>query len=378
SSEFEQESLFLEKKIFKLAGKDFNIGSPKQLGQVLFTDLGIKGGKKTKSGTFSTNSSTLSSLSDQDYEIAQLILEWRELTKLKSTYTDALQNQATENNSRVHTSYGLANTLTGRLSSNDPNLQNIPIRTNRGRKIRKAFICETKKILMSFDYSQIELRLAAEISGDDNFIKAFKNDEDIHSATASQIFGTSTINTQAEMRRKAKAINFGILYGISPYGLAKQLSVTNSEAKNYIDDYFRKYPKIKKYMDDKIEFAKTNLFVETIFGRRCNIKNINDKNFSVRGFAERQAINAPIQGTAADIIKLAMIELNKMIINNELEAKIILQVHDELIFEIKELDKGGVVDKIKNIMENVHLEFKTFKVPLLVDYGIGKNWGDAH
>jgi len=378
SKEFERESLVLEKKIFNLAGKNFNIGSPKQLGEILFIDLSIQGGKKTKTGTFSTDSSTLSNLSDQGYEIASLILEWRELTKLKSTYTDALQNQATINKSRVHTSYGIANTLTGRLSSNDPNLQNIPIRTSNGRKIRKAFICNTNKILMSFDYSQIELRLAAEISGDNNFIEAFNNNEDIHSSTASQIFGISTAKLDSEMRRKAKAINFGILYGISPYGLAKQIGVTNSEAKIYIENYFNKYPKIKKYMDDQIEFAKTNFYVETIFGRRCNIKNINDKNFAVRGFAERQAINAPIQGTAADIIKLAMIELNKMIIKDELKIKILLQVHDELIFEIIGSKKDTTVEKIKYVMENTHLEFKNFKVPLIVDYGVGNNWGDAH
>ena len=378
SEEFQKDSIILEKKIYKFAGKIFNIGSPKQFGEILFVDLGIKGGKKTKSGTFSTDSSTLLSLSDQGYEIASLTLDWRELTKLKSTYTDALQNQATKNNTRVHTSYGVANTLTGRLSSNDPNLQNIPIRTSNGRKIRKAFICDPNKILISFDYSQIELRLAAEISGDTNFIKAFKNNEDIHSATASQIFNIKTEKIDAEMRRKAKAINFGILYGISPYGLAKQLAITNSEAKNYIEDYFNKYPKIKKYMDDQIQFAKTNLYVETIFGRRCNIKSINDKNFSVRGFAERQAINAPIQGTAADVIKLAMIELHKMITADDLDAKILLQVHDELIFEIDEANKEVSIDKIKNVMENIHLNFKNFEVPLLVDYGFGDNWGDAH
>ena len=378
SIDFEKDSLILEKKIYKLAGKNFNIGSPKQLGEILFIDLNIKGGKKTKTGTFSTDSSTLSNLSDQGYEIASLILDWRELTKLKSTYTDALQNQATKNNSRVHTSYGVANTLTGRLSSNDPNLQNIPIRTRNGRKIRKAFICDSKKILMSFDYSQIELRLAAEISGDNNFIKAFKNNEDIHSSTASQIFNINVDSLDLEMRRKAKAINFGILYGISPYGLAKQLDVTNSEAKKYIEDYFKKYPQIKKYMDDQIEFAKTNLYVETIFGRKCNIKSINDKNFSVRGFAERQAINAPIQGTAADIIKLAMIELYKMISSNDLNAQILLQVHDELIFEIDESYKDISIEIIKNVMEKIHLQFKDFEVPLVVDYGFGKNWGDAH
>ena len=378
SKEFEKESLILENKIFKLAGKDFNIGSPKQLGEILFIELKIAGGKKTKSGTFSTDVSTLTNLSDQGYEIASLILEWRELTKLKSTYTDALQKQATKHQSRVHTSYGIANTLTGRLSSNDPNLQNIPIRTANGRKIRKAFISEANKILMSFDYSQIELRLAAEISGDKNFIEAFKNNEDIHSSTASQIFGVDSTKLDPEMRRKAKAINFGILYGISPYGLAKQLSVTNSEAKIYIENYFKKYPKIKQYMDTQIEFAKTNLYVETIFGRRCNVKNINDKNFAVRGFAERQAINAPIQGTAADIIKLAMIELNKIILKEELKAKMLLQVHDELIFEIDKKEKDTSVKKIKLVMENTHLQFKDFQVPLLVDYGFGNNWGDAH
>ena len=378
SKEFEKESLILENKIFKLAGKDFNIGSPKQLGEILFIELKISGGKKTKSGTFSTDVSTLSNLSDQGYEIASLILEWRELTKLKSTYTDALQKQATKHQSRVHTSYGIANTLTGRLSSNDPNLQNIPIRTANGRKIRKAFISEANKILMSFDYSQIELRLAAEISGDKNFIEAFKNNEDIHSSTASQIFGVDSTKLDPEMRRKAKAINFGILYGISPYGLAKQLSVTNSEAKIYIENYFKKYPNIKQYMDTQIEFAKTNLYVETMFGRRCNVKNINDKNFAVRGFAERQAINAPIQGTAADIIKLAMIEFDKIIHSEELKAKMLLQVHDELIFEIDEADKDSSVEKIKFVMENVHLQFKDFQVPLLVDYGFGNNWGDAH
>ena len=378
STDFEKESLILEKKIFKLAGTDFNIGSPKQLGEVLFVELKIEGAKKTKSGSFSTDSSTLSSLSDQGYEIAKLILDWRELTKLKSTYTDALQKQATKNNSRVHTSYGLANTLTGRLSSNDPNLQNIPIRTNNGKKIRKAFICDKENFLMSFDYSQIELRLAAEISGDRNFINAFKNNEDIHSATASQIFNISPDKLDDEMRRKAKAINFGILYGISPYGLAKQLKVSNLEAKKYIEDYFIKYPKIKQYMDRQIDFAKTNLYVETIFGRKCNIKSINDKNFAVRGFAERQAINAPIQGTAADIIKLAMIELNNMIISKKLEAKILLQVHDELIFEIDKSKKDVSTEQIKNVMESIHLEYMSFEVPILVDYGFGKNWGEAH
>ena len=378
SKEFENESIVLEKKIYKLAGKQFNIGSPKQLGEILFIDLKIDGGKKTKSGSFSTDSSTLTNLSENGYNIAKLILDWRELTKLKSTYTDALQIQASKQNLRVHTSYGLANTLTGRLSSNDPNLQNIPIRTKNGRKIRKAFICDDKNILVSFDYSQIELRLAAEISGDKNFIQAFKNNEDIHSSTASQIFNLKQSQLDSEMRRKAKAINFGILYGISPYGLAKQLNVSNSEAKKYIEGYFEKYPKIKEYMDTQIDFAKTNLFVETLFGRKCNINNINDKNFAIRGFSERQAINAPIQGTASDIIKLAMIKINDLITSKKLKLKMLLQVHDELIFEMTKENYESYIKIVKEVMENNHLEYKDFTVPLLVDYGLGKDWGDAH
>ncbi len=377
-NDFEKESLLLEKKIYKLAGKDFNIGSPKQLGEILFIDLKIEGAKKTKSGTYSTDVSTLSSLSEQGYEIASLILEWRELTKLKSTYTDSLQSQATKNNSRVHTSYGLANTLTGRLSSNDPNLQNIPIRTEKGKKIRNAFIAENKNKLVSFDYSQIELRLAAEISKDKNFTQAFLNGIDIHASTAIEIFNLKDKEITSDHRRKAKAINFGILYGISPYGLAKQLSITNSEAKKYIEKYFARYPKIKEYMDDQISFAKTNQYVKTIFGRKCNIRGINDKNFAVRGFSERQSINAPIQGTAADIIKIAMIEIQKNILAKKLDAKMLLQVHDELIFEINEKNISESSIIIKEIMEKSHLQYKDFIVPLTVEYGIGNTWGESH
>ena len=261
SNEFEKESKLIEKKIYNLSKKKFNIGSPKQLGEILFLDLEIPGGKKTKSGAFSTDSSTLNYLASQGHDIALFVLEWRELTKLKSTYTDALQEQVNNKNNRVHTSYGLANTLTGRLSSNDPNLQNIPIRTENGKKIRKAFISDKKNCLISFDYSQIELRLAAEISKDKNFIQAFQNNEDIHNSTAKEIFNLSNSKLGSDHRRKAKIINFGILYGISPYGLAKQLDITNSEAKNYIQEYFIKYPKIKEYMDSQINFAKTQNFV---------------------------------------------------------------------------------------------------------------------
>ena len=377
SNEFENESKKLEKNIYKLSKIEFNIGSPKQLGEILFVNLKIPGGKKTKSGTYSTDSSTLNNLALDGFEIAQLVLDWRELTKLKSTYTDALF-RLTDDKSRVHTSFGLANTLTGRLSSTDPNLQNIPIRTENGKKIRTAFVSGKGKKLVSFDYSQIELRLAAEISSDKNFIKAFKNNEDIHASTAKEIFNLDDSQINNDYRRKAKAINFGILYGISPYGLAKQLDISNTEAKNYINEYFIKYPKIKKYMDHQIDFAKTNQYVETIFKRKINIKGISDKNFAVRGFAERQAINAPIQGSAADIIKLAMIEIHKEIKLKNIEAEMLLQVHDELIFEVENKKYDSLVSHVKMIMESVHLKYKDFSVPLTVDFGVGDHWGQAH
>ncbi len=377
SNEFENESKKLEKNIYKLSKEEFNIGSPKQLGEILFVNLKIPGGKKTKSGTYSTDSSTLNNLALDGFEIAQLVLDWRELTKLKSTYTDALF-RLTDDKSRVHTSFGLANTLTGRLSSTDPNLQNIPIRTENGKKIRTAFVSGKGKKLVSFDYSQIELRLAAEISSDKNFIKAFKNNEDIHASTAKEIFNLNDSQINNDYRRKAKAINFGILYGISPYGLAKQLDISNTEAKDYINEYFIKYPKIKKYMEHQIDFAKTNQYVETIFKRKINIKGITDKNFAVRGFAERQAINAPIQGSAADIIKLAMIEIHKEIKLKNIEAEMLLQVHDELIFEVETKKYDNLVSNVKKIMESVHLKYKDFSVPLTVDFGAGDHWGQAH
>jgi len=377
SNEFENESKKLEKNIYKLSKEVFNIGSPKQLGEILFVNLKIPGGKKTKSGSYSTDSSTLNNLALDGFEIAQLVLDWRELTKLKSTYTDALF-RLTDDKSRVHTSFGLANTLTGRLSSTDPNLQNIPIRTENGKKIRTAFVSGKGKKLVSFDYSQIELRLAAEISSDKNFIKAFKNNEDIHASTAKEIFNLNDSQINNDYRRKAKAINFGILYGISPYGLAKQLDISNTEAKDYINEYFIKYPKIKKYMENQIDFAKTNQYVETIFKRKINIKGIADKNFAVRGFAERQAINAPIQGSAADIIKLAMIEIHKEIKLKNIEAEMLLQVHDELIFEVESKKYDNLVSNVKTIMESVHLKYKDFSVPLTVDFGAGDHWGQAH
>jgi len=378
SKEFQNQSLKLENKIFDITKKNFNIGSPKQLGEILFIEMGIKGGKKTKSGSFSTDSSILEGLADQGYEIAKNVLDWRELTKLRSTYTEALLEQANKFTNRIHTSYSTATTLTGRLSSNDPNLQNIPIRTENGKKIRNAFISEPKNKLVSFDYSQIELRLAAEISKDQNFTDAFIQGQDIHSSTAKEIFNIKDKDLNSEHRRKAKAINFGILYGISPYGLAKQLSISNTEGKKYIEEYFSRYPKIKDYMEYQIKFAKTNNYVETIFGRRCNIKGINDKNFSLRGFAERQSINAPIQGTASDIIKFSMIEIHEKVLEKKLNAKMLLQVHDELVFEIEDKYLDESISIIKEIMEKTHLRYKDFSVPLNVDYGIGANWSESH
>ena len=377
SREFSKEINILEEKIFTISKTNFNIGSPKQLGEVLFGKMQIKGGKKTKSGTFSTDSNTLEEIASHGEKIAKYILSWRELSKLRSTYSEALVDQISKTTKRVHTSYANATTITGRLSSNDPNLQNIPIRTENGRKIRKAFIAEKGYNLVSFDYSQIELRLAAEISKDQNLIKAFKDGEDIHSKTASEIFSIKIKDLNSDHRRKAKAINFGIIYGISPYVLAKQLSITNSEGKNYIENYFKRFPKIKEYMENQTKFCKKNLYVETLFGRRCYIRGINDKNFSLRGFSERQSINAPIQGTAADIIKIAMNRIHEEINNKIIHAKMLLQVHDELVFEIENKEKKSI-EKIKTIMENSHKEFIDFKVPLVVDYKIGFNWGESN
>ena len=378
SLEFQNESEKLEKQVFNITKKNFNIGSPKQLGEILFIDMGIKGGKKTKTGTYSTDSGILEDLAHQGHKIAELVLDWRELTKLRSTYTEALLEQAQEKTHRVHTSYSIATTLTGRLSSNDPNLQNIPIRTENGKKIRNAFIAENKNILVSFDYSQIELRLVAEMSQDKNLIEAFVQGEDIHNSTAKEVFNLKDEDITSELRRKAKAINFGMIYGISPYGLAKQLSISNTEGKQYIQDYFTRFPKIKEYMDYQINFAKTNNYVETIFGRRCNIRGINDKNFALRGFAERQSINAPIQGTAADIIKLAMIEIHRNILLKKINAKMLLQVHDELVFEIEDRHIEETIPEIQIIMEKNHLEYKNFTVPLTVDHSAGSNWGQSN
>ena len=313
SKKFGERLISKEKEIFKLSGKEFNIGSPKQLGEIIYNDLKIAKLKKTKKGSLATNAKVLEDLASSGHKFPKLVLEWRQDSKLKSTYTDALQDHIDSKTKRVHTSFLLAATNTGRLASSDPNLQNIPIKTTDGKEIRKAFVAEEGNILISADYNQIEMRILADMADVKELKKAFKNNQDIHSLTASQVFGAPLNKVNDEMRRKAKAINFGIIYGITQYGLAKQISVSNQEAKDFIDEYFKKFPEIKDYMNTTIKFCRKNGYVNNIFGRRIHPRGINDKNFSIRSFQERAAINAPIQGSAADIIRLAMIEVDKKI-----------------------------------------------------------------
>ncbi len=310
----------------------------------------------------------------QGHEIAEKILEWRSLSKLVNTYTKALIKEINPETGRVHTHFNINSTTTGRLSSNAPNLQNIPIRTENGRKIRKAFVADKGKKLIGADYSQIELRLLAHMANIDVLKKAFSNNEDIHTATAAQVFGVDPNNVDSETRRAAKTINFGIIYGQSAFGLAKQLRIGRGEAKEYIDKYFEQYPGIRKYMDETIIFAKEHEYVETIHGRKIYLNGINDKNGMTRSFAERAAINAPLQGTAADIIKLAMINLDKKLIEVNSSAKILLQIHDELIIECDEVDAEKTAEIVKSVMENVI----KLSIPLIVDTNIGNHWGEIH
>ncbi len=380
SKKFEKKINKIETQIFKIAKKKFNIGSPKQLGEIIYNDLKIAKLKKTKKGSLATNASILEDLSFQGHLFPKLILEWRQSTKLKNTYTDALQEHINKKTGRVHTSFLLAATNTGRLASSDPNLQNIPIKSQDGREIRNAFEAEKNNILISADYNQIEMRILADLADVRELRKAFKNNEDIHNLTASEVFNVSTKMVTDELRRKAKAINFGIIYGITQYGLAKQISVTNQEASEFIDAYFKKFPEIKDYMNQTIKFCRTNGFVKTIFGRKVHLRGINDKNFSVRSFQERAAINAPIQGSAADIIRLAMIKINqKKIDDKKFEAKMLLQIHDELIFETNIKNKKYSMSNITEIMESVaSSEFYKFSIPLEVNVNSGYNWGEAN
>ena len=380
SINFEKKINQLESKIFKISNKKFNIASTKQLGEILYNELKIGSLKKTKKGSFATSASILEDLAFKGHEVPKLVLDWRQISKLKNTYTDALPGHINQNSGRVHTSFLLAATSTGRLASSDPNLQNIPIKNDEGREIRKAFVAENNHSLISSDYNQIEMRILADIADVKELKEAFKNNEDIHSLTASQVFNLPISKVDENTRRKAKAINFGIIYGISQYGLAKQIAVSNNEAKDFLDLYFKKFPEIKDYMNTTINFCRKNGYVTNVFGRRCYLRGINDKNFNVRNFQERAAINAPIQGTAADVMRLAMIDIFHYINKENLtNLKMILQIHDELIFEVVDKDSQKVSKFIKKIMSDVSSnKFYNFSVPLTVDINIGKGWEEAH
>ena len=370
----------LEKEIFKESKKEFNIGSPKQLGEILYNELKIAALKKTKKGGFATSAAVLEDLAFKGHKLPRHILDWRQLTKLKNTYTDTLPEHLNTKTNRVHTSFLLAATTTGRLASREPNLQNIPIKTEDGKEIRKAFISEKNHQLISADYNQIEMRILADIADVSELKKAFKNNEDIHSLTASQVFNIPLNQIDDEMRRRAKAINFGIIYGISQYGLAKQISVSNQEAADFLKSYFKKFPEIKDYMNTTINFCRKKGYVNNIFGRRCYITGINDKNYNIRNFQERAAINAPIQGSAADIMRLAMIKISEAFGEKpDYKTKMLLQIHDELVFETHKDEIKKIVPIIKKKMSDISSsEHHKFSTPLTVDINSGNNWGETH
>ena len=378
SNDFATRIVELEAIIHEQAGSSFNIASPKQLGEILFDQMGLEGGKKSKTGAWSTGADVLEDLAANGVAIAQSVLDYRQLAKLKSTYTDALMKSINPDSGRVHTSYSMVGASTGRLSSSDPNLQNIPIRTHEGRQIRTAFVARKGYKLISADYSQIELRLVAHVAGEESMIAAFHKGVDIHAQTAAEVFNVPLETMDAETRRRAKAINFGIIYGISGFGLARQLSIPQGEARDYIKAYFERFPGIRAYMDEAKQFAKVNHYVETLFGRRIHIPQIEDKNQAVRAFAERQAINAPIQGSAADIIKRAMIRLPAALRGENIDADMLLQVHDELIFEVPEDQTDKAVAAITRIMEEAAAPVLSLKVPLVAEAGIADSWAEAH
>ena len=377
SKKFEKKISLIEDKIYKISKKKFNIGSTKQLGEIMYEDLKIASLKKTKKGSYATSASVLEDLAFKGNQFPKLVLEWRQISKLKNTYSDSLQEHINPKTKRVHTSFLLAATTTGRLASSDPNLQNIPIKSEDGKDIRKSFIAEKDHILISADYNQIEMRILADLADVKELKKAFKKNEDIHSLTASQIFNTDIKKVNQDQRRKAKAINFGIIYGISQYGLAKQINVSNYEAEEFLNSYFAKFPEIKVYMDKTIKFCRKSGYVNNIFGRKSHFVNINDKNYNVRNFQERAAINAPIQGSAAEIMRLAMIRLYKKLTNQK--TKMLLQIHDELIFETHK-DEAKKISKI--IIEEMSSVAKSdqhsFSIPLTVDLNTGENWGTLH
>ncbi|WP_417452465.1 DNA polymerase I [Kiloniella sp.] len=378
SNNFAQRLVDLQSEIHEVAGEPFTIGSPKQLGEILFDKLGLPGGKKGKSGSYSTGADILEGLAVEGHTLPTKVLEWRQLAKLKSTYTDALQDQINSKTGRVHTSYAQAVASTGRLSSSDPNLQNIPVRTEEGRKIRDAFIAEDGYKLLSVDYSQVELRLVAEIAEEDALRQAFVEGQDIHAITAHQVFDTPIEGMDPMIRRQAKAINFGIIYGQSAFGLAASLGISRKDAKDYIDAYFGRFPGIKRYMEETKEFAHKHGFVKTLFGRHIHLPSINEKNPMRKNFGERAAINAPIQGTAADIIKRAMIRMPAALNHADLSAKMLLQVHDELIFEVPEAEVEATSEVVRSVMENACDPVLKLSIPLTADAGVGRSWGEAH
>jgi DNA polymerase-1 len=378
SSEFGNESVRLENEIQKLAGQPLNPGSPKQLGDVLFGSMGLPGGTKTKTGQWATGAKALEDLAEQGHKLPQAILDWRQVSKLRSTYTDALPTYVDPKTQRVHTSYSLAATTTGRLSSSEPNLQNIPIRTEAGRKIRKAFVAAPGNKLVSADYSQIELRLLAEVANVPTLRQAFKDGIDIHAMTASEMFGVPVKDMPGEVRRRAKAINFGIIYGISAFGLANQLGIEREEAGAYIKKYFERFPGIRDYMDETREFCREHGYVSTLFGRKCHYPDIRNSNPSIRAFNERAAINARLQGTAADIIRRAMARMDDALAHAKLKAKMLLQVHDELVFEVPEKEVAKTLPVVKKVMEDAPHPAVQLHVPLSVDARAADNWDEAH
>jgi DNA polymerase-1 len=381
SNAFAQKLAQYEDEIHDIAGEKFNVGSPKQLGEILFDRLQIPGGTQGKTGAYATGAdilediTTLEDSHPQGARLAAKVLDWRQISKLKSTYTDALQLAINPETGRVHTSYSIAGANTGRLASTDPNLQNIPVRTEEGRRIREAFIAPPGRVLVSLDYSQIELRILAHIAEIPELQQAFRDGLDIHALTASEMFNVPLDQMTPEIRRKAKAINFGVIYGISGFGLARNLRIPRTEAQGFIDRYFERFPGIKDYMSETIKFAQGNGFVQTLFGRKIHTPEINAKGPGA-GFAKRAAINAPIQGTAADVIRRAMIRMPAAI--KGIDAKMLLQVHDELLFEVAEDATDTLITAAREVMQQAHAPAVSLKVHLAVDAGKGKNWAEAH
>ena len=378
SADFAQTAARIESEIREIAGEDLNIGSPKQLGDVLFGKMGLPGGSKTKTGAWSTSAQVLDDLAEQGHELPKKILDWRQVSKLRSTYTDALPHYVHPQTHRVHTTYALAATTTGRLSSNEPNLQNIPVRTEDGRKIRRAFVATPGHKLVSADYSQIELRLLADIADIPVLKQAFQDGIDIHAMTASEMFNVPVKDMPSDIRRRAKAINFGIIYGISAFGLANQLSIPREEAGAYIKKYFERFPGIRAYMDATRDFCREHGYVETLFGRKCHYPDIKASNPSIRAFNERAAINARLQGTAADIIRRAMARMEDQLAAKKLSAQMLLQVHDELIFEVPDDEVAATLPVVQQVMQDAPFPAVLLSVPLQVDARAAVNWDEAH